>query len=117
MPDYELPRVLPHQWSPVEHTPFGAIYHRRDGLMVIVTQASELDGRQWLHVSCSRRSRLPSWDDLRKVKLLFVGRDRKAIQVLPPEAEYVNFHPYCLHLWCCLDEDPLPDFTHGTGLV
>lgn len=80
------------------------------GLYVIVSGCVEGDGRRWIHVSCSRSDRLPSWSDLRKVKDAFIGRERKAIQVLPPASEYVNFHPYVLHLWCCLDGDGLPDF-------
>jgi hypothetical protein len=83
-----------------------------DTLMVVLSARREADGRRWLHVSFSRPSKLPSWDDLREVKNTFVGKDRRAIQVLPPESEYVNIHDYCLHLWCCLDGDPLPDFRY-----
>jgi len=25
----------------------------------------------------------------------------------------VNDHPRCLHLWCCLDRDVVPDFRRG----
>jgi hypothetical protein len=28
-----------------------------------------------------------------------------------------NIHPNCLHLFCCLDGDPLPDFTGGMGTI
>lgn len=38
-----------------------------------------------------------------------------ALQVLPPRAKHVNIHPFCLHLWCCLDGDVTPDFTQGSG--
>lgn len=68
-------------------------------------------------MSCSRRKpvpKLPSWKDLRDVKDVFIG-NRKAIQVFPVAAEYVNIHPNVLHLFACLDDDGLPDFTSGTG--
>lgn len=81
-----------------------------DTLLVIASGATEADGKRWIHVSLSRPSRLPSWEDVREVKDTFIGPDRKAIQVLPPKAEYVNVHRYTLHLFCCLDGDPLPDF-------
>lgn len=42
---------------------------------------------------------LPSWEDLRRVKDIFIGREVEAYQVLPKESEYVNVHPFCLHLW------------------
>jgi hypothetical protein len=81
-----------------------------DSLTVVVSGSTEKDGRRWLHVSASRPSKLPNWEDMREVKNTFIGRDRKAIQVLPPQAEYVNDHPYVLHLWACVDDDGLPDF-------
>lgn len=116
-PDHdELPRVLPPTWKLVDVVQDGAAYMHRGGLKVIASVATH-GGARWLHVSCSRRSRLPTWDDLRMVKNLFVGRHRKAIQVFPAETEHVNIHPYCLHLWCCLDVDPLPDFRGGTGMI
>jgi len=86
-------------------------------LTVICSAKVEGDGQRWMHVSVSRSSKLPSWDDLRLVKDTFIGKSRKAIQVLPPESEYVNFHPYVLHLWACLDGEPIPDFRDETGLV
>lgn len=81
-----------------------------DTLLVVFSARREADGRRWAHVSLSRPSRLPSWEDVREVKNAFIGRDRRALQVLPPEAEYVNIHAHCLHLWHCLDDDGLPDF-------
>lgn len=83
-----------------------------DPLMVIVSGRTEADGRRWIHVSFSHPNRSPTWETTVLVKKAFLG-DRKALQVLPPEAEYVNIHPYCLHLWCCLDGDGLPDFRVG----
>lgn len=113
-----LPRVLSSQWRRIEVREDGASYmYQRPGvghpLSVIVSGAVELDGKRWLHVSCAYASRLPSWEDLRMVKDLFIGPDRAAYQVLPPTAKHVNIHSYCLHLWSCVDGDPLPDFTQG----
>lgn len=81
-----------------------------DDLQVLVSQSVEADGRMWLHVSMSRPSRLPTWQDVRRVKDAFIGKDKKAIQVLPSDREYVNIHPHVLYLFHCLDGDPLPDF-------
>lgn len=68
-------------------------------------------GELWAHLSVSAQvpARLPTWDELGWCKRYFLG-DRKAIQVLPPKAEYVNIHPHVLNLYACLDRDPLPDF-------
>lgn len=108
---YELfPKVLPPEWSCRAMNADGAAYVDISGLTVICSAARERDGRRWLHVSLARRSDLPSWEDFREVKDLFIGPERRAIQVLPPENEYVNENPFCLHLWACLDDDGLPDF-------
>ena len=114
-----LPRVLPVGWEgPTCSAALGTWYRNRaQGLVVIGTAEVEADGKRWLHVSVSRRSRMPTYEDLALVKRLFIGPARKAIQVFPPEAEHVNVHPYALHLWCCLDADPLPDFRRQDGTI
>ena len=71
----------------------------------------------WLHASIARPKMMPTYDDLTELKQTFIGKDRKAIMVLPAEAEHVNIHNYCLHLFACLGEDPLPDFTKGSGQI
>lgn len=70
-----------------------------------------------MHLSVSRTNRDPSYFDLKRVKELFIGRQRKAVQVFPPEAEHYNHHPYCLHLFAPIDRDPLPDFRHESGAL
>jgi len=81
-------------------------------LRVICTAAVEADGKRWIHVSFSKPREAPSWADASRVKRVFIGDERKAIQVHPPASEYVNDHPFCLHWWSCLDGDGLPDFRH-----
>ena len=82
---------------------------------VILSESVELDGRTWVHFSTARPDRVPNWDELVEAKELFLGAESKAVQVLAPRSEWVNIHPYCLHLFVCLDADPLPDFTRGSG--
>lgn len=114
-----LPRVLPVGWRLHQHRMDGAMYvHDGRRLSVIVSAAVELDEKKWLHVSVASPDKLPSWETLKLVKDIFVGRKRQAIQVLPSEEKYVNIHQNCLHLFCCLDEaDPVPDFTHGGATI
>jgi len=110
-----LPRVLPVGWRLAQRKVDGALYlceNRR--LSVILSASMELDGKKWLHVSCAHPEKLPSWETLKTVKDIFVGRNRQAIQILPSEKRYININEYCLHLFCCLDDaDPVPDFTRG----
>lgn len=67
----------------------------RDGYLRIIA-SSELG---WDHVSVSRYDRCPDWDDMARVKDLFWLPEETAIQIHPPESEYVNHHPNVLHLW------------------
>lgn len=110
------PRILPPAWTLVDLHEFGAAYRSAFGLAVIYSVCRELDGRRWLHVSMSRVNRLPSWTDVREVKDTFIGPDRVALQVLPREADYINQHPFCLHLWHCLDGDVTPNFA-AEGMI
>lgn len=80
-----------------------------DGLRVMESFESHCD-EDWLHVSVSFPNRLPSWADMREVKETFCGKERESYMVLPPEKQYVNDHPFVLHLWCAIDGPVLPDF-------
>lgn len=65
-------------------------------------------GENWDHVSVSLYDRCPTWEEMCFIKELFFERDEPAIQ-LHPVKDYINNHPYCLHLWRPLEEAiPLP---------
>ena len=87
------------------------------GLAVIASADVESDGRRWAHVSLSRKHKMPSYEDIKLVKDLFIGPDREAYQVFPAANKHVNIHKYCLHLWTCLDGPALPDFTRGLNTI
>jgi len=122
------PMRLPEGWTPdrvrvpvgfgiVEKYSDAVAMKSTDGLRVIVGAAVELDGKAWLHVSFSRKDKLPSWFDCKRVKSLFIGDDKTALQVFPSSDKYVDIHEHCLHLWHCMDGDVTPDFTHGIGTI
>ncbi len=113
--DY-APKSLPPVWKKLElesNSPFGLCAYERtyDDLTVIFT-AVDLhgDGKIWLHVSLSRLNRLPTYKDMAEVKDLFIGEDREALQIFAKKSRHINFHPYCLHLWCAVEGNGLPDF-------
>lgn len=57
-------------------------------------------GNGWEHVSVSLdRDRCPTWEEMCKVKDLFWDEEDAVFQFHPPKSQYVNQHPYCLHLW------------------
>ena len=68
------------------------------------------DGMGWEHVSVSRRDRCPTWDEMCQVKAMFWDDEDCVVQYHPPKRDYVNIHPYCLHLWRQVGiEFPQPD--------
>ncbi len=101
---------LPANWSIKAIDDDGGMYKSRDGLAVIVSCSVEEDGKPWIHLSVSRKKSIPTWVDLVNVKEIFMGKDALAIQILPPRSEYINVHEFCLHLYQCLEDRPIPDF-------
>lgn len=62
-------------------------------------------GRGWEHVSVSLADRCPTWDEMCHVKAVFWQPQECVMQLHPPEDDYVNCHPFCLHLWKPIGED------------
>ena len=62
-------------------------------------------GGGWEHVSVSLARRCPTWEEMCMVKGIFWGEEECVVQFHPPRSEYVNRHPYCLHLWKKIGED------------
>ena len=59
------------------------------------------NGGGWDHVSVSpcHAKRYPTWEEMCAIKDMFFGENERVVQYHPPKSEYVNAHPYCLHLW------------------
>ena len=53
----------------------------------------------WEHVSVSTKNRNPNWQEMCYVKNMFWAPEETVIQYHPPASQYVNCHPYTLHLW------------------
>lgn len=62
------------------------------------------DDKGWEHVSISLDNRTPNWREMCFIKDLFWDEEECIVQYHPPKSEYVNNHPYCLHLWRPKDE-------------
>lgn len=67
------------------------------------------DGEGWEHVSVSRKNRIPTWPEMCQIKNIFWDTEDAVMQLHPPQSDYVNVHPNCLHLWRPTDRPiPLP---------
>jgi hypothetical protein len=74
------------------------------------------DGEGWEHVSISLSStvrkveRCPTWEEMCYIKSVFWTDEDTVLQYHPKKSDYVNMHPYCLHLWRPTEvEIPSPD--------
>jgi hypothetical protein len=84
--------------------------------MSIIASVGNYDGKEWLHISFSRKTKMPTYAEMQMIKKDFIGEDKKAIFVLPKKERYVNINKNCLHLWYCAN-DGLPDFDCGLGTI
>lgn len=67
-------------------------------------------GDGWDHVSVSRQTRCPSWEEMSWVARKFFG-DEPAMQLHVGSDDHVNHHKYCLHWWRPQAIDiPLPPY-------
>lgn len=65
---------------------------------------------EWEHVSVFLTRRCPTWDEMNRIKDIFWDEDDTVMQLHPARKDYVNNHPYCLHLWRPLKEEiPTPN--------
>lgn len=57
-----------------------------------------IDHGKW-HLSVAHPSRLPTYEELKRCRYKYTPDKKYMAQIFPPKKEFVNFHPYCLHLW------------------
>lgn len=59
------------------------------------------NGGGWEHVSVTlcNAKRCPTWEEMCAIKSMFFSPEETVVQYHPPESDYINNHPYCLHLW------------------
>lgn len=74
------------------------VYVKGRSFYVIVS-----NGGGWEHVSVSpgnqKRQICPTWEEMCAIKDMFFEPEERVVQFHPPQSEYVNMYPYCLHLW------------------
>lgn len=100
---------------------FFCIPHHRIANYQYNVQASS--GMGWEHTSITltknvSKGKIPdwtpvdrccTWEEMCYVKSLFWNDDDAVMQLHPPKSDFVNNHPYCLHLWRPINETiPLP---------
>lgn len=110
---FSVPELHRAKFSP-PHPMHSTPADGNNGVFVIPHKGSRLyciasDGAGWEHVSVTawagnhaaqmRKSRIPKWLEMCRIKDLFWTPGDTVLQYHPPQSEYVNCHPSCLHLW------------------
>jgi hypothetical protein len=66
-------------------------------------------GMGWEHLSISTPVKCPTWEQMQQMKEIFWRDDECCMQLHPKKEDYVNNHPYCLHIWKPIDQEiPTP---------
>lgn len=87
--------------------PFGNtadVYKTSTGLTVFVS-TDILYGRPTLHLSASHNHRLPTYEEMKELRYKLCGEARYMGMIFPPQEEFVNVDPNCLHLYELLGID------------
>ena len=96
-----MKKAMPEQFR---DTRYSSSLDGANGLFFIPGPFNELkvivsDRGGWDHVSVSLNNRCPNWPEMCFIKNVFFEEGETVVQFHPKKSEYVNFHPYCLHLW------------------
>lgn len=78
------------------------ISHKGVSLKVMVSDGTEEslpDFLGWEHVSVSTKNRCPTWEEMCFIKELFWKDDEVVFQLHPAKKDWINCHPFTLHLW------------------
>ena len=84
-------------WGPYGY--FDVIGPTGASLKIVASGGDDPVSDGWEHVSVSTQHRCPNWIEMSFVKNLFWSDDETVIQFHPMRSEYVNNHPFVLHLW------------------
>lgn len=85
----------------------GEVYSYRFDWQTVAQVHVHVPKNGWEHISISlyATQRTPSYEEMVTLKNLFWKPSETCIEVHPKKSEYINVHPYCLHIWKKADEN------------
>ena len=99
------PNIKAERWRSFDHPASAACAGTNAGSFRILASNKAMlfviasDGGGWDHVSVHVSGRCPTWEEMCVVKELFFKDDEVVMQLHPAKKDYVNCHPFTLHLW------------------
>lgn len=82
-----------------------------------IQSVNVIEEELWHHVSISYHKMLPGYNELKWTRDNMFNPEDTVLQVFPRAANHVNIHPYCLHLWCNMERQPIPDLDVFKGVI
>lgn len=67
--------------------------------------ASIEPNQEHISITLRHKKRIPTWEEMKAIKDIFFDAEEECYQVFPKKSEYVNLHPYCMHIWRDRDEE------------
>ena len=61
--------------------------------------ASIEPNQEHISITLIHKKRIPTWEEMKAIKDIFFFDEEECYQVFPKKSEYVNLHPYCMHIW------------------
>lgn len=102
----DLTYLEPYHQRDYERQCYGANGDKQNGCFKVFVNGRSFfviasNGGGWDHVSVSPKNqkRTPTWDEMCAIKDMFFEPEECVVQYHPPKSDYVNNHPYVLHLW------------------
>lgn len=94
-------QILPHVWNAINLPKIGngAAMNLPDCGNCTVIWTRDEGSMEHVSVSPTRKYKIPSWNDMCKLKDIFFDDEEEVYQIHPPKSEYVNLDTNCLHLW------------------
>ena len=68
-------------------------------LAVLASIDTDDNGIKWEHVSVSLKNRIPNWQELKFIKMIFWDPEDEVIQFFMPQSKCVKLYNNCVHLW------------------
>lgn len=97
--DAENGRIITRSFKTPAGATYGAFNIKYRTFDLFVVSSGKWVEEEWEHVSVSLKHRCPNWEEMCFIKNLFWGDDEVVLQFHPAKTDYVNIHPYCLHMW------------------
>jgi hypothetical protein len=107
-----IPKAI---YKEVERRQDGVLYQDKNGLTIIISGEIH-ESKKWIHVSFSRKNRMPEYRDMERIKKHFIGEHERAVMIFPEKENHVNIMNYALHLYCCCDDSPIPEFSFNGSI-